>query len=566
MDHDTLGSRCFQKGDHLGALEHFSKAIECSSPKLVPALLNKRSLVYIKLEKFQQALRDGREIIKRLPDMAMGYLRCGQIVQLMGQRDKALEILERGLHKVPVGNEDRMTLSKHYEALRKQSRVANRLDPLTRLPQEIVQDIWGLLDLKSRGCCLSVSKGWKTSMESYPPLWQDLRIFNNKMSETALTAWLKRAEHSGYILRSATICSNDYGDRCRNYIKRVQRRNKLERLELRISSKLAGIPEMLPVPSQYLKTLVVSSGSWVHISAIKRIMAHYTHLEHVEFHAVIIRQTPSAWPEMPHLQFVVLQALPDPLATNGRPFSFGSEYHDLIKASPNMKSATIKKWHYGTDPQVIPESSWTKLRYLDISGTGFPVLPVLPSTLTHLETRNANLGFYTFDPDQNDVPVLSKLEYLGIENSIFSTVVNDMANPSLTSGSLKTLKLGGNANSYSQCGSRNDWTYTLPAHSAALETLSLAQNIELPEKTIIDVLRQFPNLKEVDLSYTCSTGSTLRELFERENKPRFVNMMNCTNCYHDAVEAARGAGIEVRHELAPKYNKTDTKFRDQFYD
>lgn len=36
-----------------------------------------------------------------------GYLRCGQIVQLMGQRDKALEILERGLQKVPVGNEDR---------------------------------------------------------------------------------------------------------------------------------------------------------------------------------------------------------------------------------------------------------------------------------------------------------------------------------------------------------------------------------------------------------------------------------------------------------------------------
>ena len=88
----------------------------------------------------------------------------------MGQRDKALEILERGLHKVPVGsNGDRkacnyfvapgelskvnwlQTLSKHYEALRRQSQATNRLDPLTKLPQEITQEIWELLDMKSRG-------------------------------------------------------------------------------------------------------------------------------------------------------------------------------------------------------------------------------------------------------------------------------------------------------------------------------------------------------------------------------------------------------------------------------
>lgn len=98
-----------------------------------------------------------------------GYLRCGQVVQLMGQRHKAVEILERGLHKVPVGNdEDRKacahfllyeasqanylkTLSKHYEALRKQSQAANRIDPLTRLPREIVQQIWCHLDLKACG-------------------------------------------------------------------------------------------------------------------------------------------------------------------------------------------------------------------------------------------------------------------------------------------------------------------------------------------------------------------------------------------------------------------------------
>ncbi|OBT79596.1 hypothetical protein VF21_01241 [Pseudogymnoascus sp. 05NY08] len=565
MDHDTLGSRCFQKGDHLGALEHFKKAIECSSPKLVPALLNKRSLVYIKLEKFQQALRDGRDIIKRVPDMAMGYLRCGQIVQLMGQRDKALEILERGLQKVPVGNEDRKILSKHYEALRKQSRAANRLDPLPLLPQEIVQQIWGLLDLKCRGRCLSVSKGWKKSMESYPPLWQDLKIFNNKMPEAALTAWLKRAEHSGYNLRSATIISHDYGDKCRNYIKRVQRRNKLERLQLNIVSQAANIPAMLPVPSQYLKTLVVSSGSWVDISDVKRIMAHYTHLEHVEFDAVTERDSPCSWPEMPNLQSIALQYSVAHRGLRLMPAGrLGLAYNDLVKASPNVKSASIKSWAYEAVPGVIDMSSWTKLTYLNLFRTRFDSMPALPSTLTHLEAEDVSIISHRFDTDEKFVFPLSKLEYLSVEGGDLFAIVNDIANPGLTSGSLKTLKVG--CTGLIRTNTHNDWIKILPAPSAALENLSLYEQIELPEKTIIAVLRQFPNLKEVDLTRTVATGSTLRELFERDNKPKLVNMKNCTNCYHDAVEAAREAGIEVMHELAPKNSKTDRKFRDQYYD
>ncbi|KFY77814.1 hypothetical protein V499_02877 [Pseudogymnoascus sp. VKM F-103] len=530
MDHDTLGSKCFQKGDHLGALEHFDKAIKSSSPKLVPAILNKRSLVYIKLEKFQHALRDGREIIKRLPDMAMGYLRCGQVVQLMGQRDKALEILERGLHKVPVGNEDRKILSKHYEALRKQSQAANRLDPLPRLPQEIVLQIWGFLDLKSRGCCLSVSKGWKKSMESYPPLWQDLKIFNNKMSETALTAWLKRAEHSGYNLRTDPAPQQ---------------------------TRAASVEYRLPgckYPGDASGPVALSQNAGCVVRK----------LEHVEFHAVYERDSPCSWPEMPNLQFIVLQSsVAHKSMRYGTAGRLGLACNDLVMASPNMKSASIKGWAYEATSYVTDMSSWTKLTHLDILGTRFDSMPVLPSSLTHLEAADVGIISHRFDTDEKFVFPLSKLEYLSVEGGDLFAIVNDMANPGLTSGSLKTLKAGHIGPTHTD--THNDWIKMLPAPSAALETLSLCERIGLPEKTIIAVLRQFPNLKEVDLSRTEATGSTLRELFERENKPKLVNMKNCTNCYHDAVEAARRVGIEVWHELAPKNNKTDSKFRDQYY-
>jgi hypothetical protein len=229
-----------------------------------------------------------------------------------------------------------------------------------------------------------------------------------------------------------------------------------------------------------------------------------------------------------------------------------------------MKSATIKSWAYEAVLGVVDMSSWTKLTYLDIWGTRFISMPVFPSTLTHLEVADVTIGSHSF-VDEKVVFPFSKLEYLSVENSDLFLILNDMANPALASGSLKTLNLGC-VRSFRGANSRNDWTQTLPSYSAALETLSLYEHIELPEKTIIAVLRRFPNLKEVDLSSTGATGSTLRELFERENKPKLVNMKNCANCYHDAVEAAREAGIEVWHELAPKNNKTDNKFRDQYYD
>lgn len=232
-----------------------------------------------------------------------------------------------------------------------------------------------------------------------------------------------------------------------------------------------------------------------------------------------------------------------------------------------MKSATIQSWgNEGNEAifGVVDMSSWTKLTYLDIRGIRFTSMPVFPSTLTHLEAANVSINSRSF-VDEKVVFPFSKLEYLSIENSDLFFILNDMTNPALASGTLKTLKLGC-ARLFREANSHNDWTQTLPSYSAALETFSLYELINLPEKTIIAVLRQFPNLKEVDLSRTGATGSTLRELFERENKPKLVNMKNCANCYHDAVEAAREAGIEVWHELAPKNNKTDSKFRDQYYD
>lgn len=194
---------------------------------------------------------------------------------------------------------------------------------------------------------------------------------------------------------------------------------------------------------------------------------------------------------------------------------------------------------------------WTKLTYLDITNTILSFMPIFPSTLIHLETDEIIINLGTFNRDEKAYFQLPKLEYLGVNNSELFALVNDIANPALVSGSLKTLDTGAQDITIETRG-RNSWLQTLPAPSAALKTISLYKQMELPENVIIAVLRQYPNLKMVDLRFTSVTGSTLRELFERENKPDFIQLEGCVDCYHDAIEAAREAGIEVSHELAPR--------------
>lgn len=217
-----------------------------------------------------------------------------------------------------------------------------------------------------------------------------------------------------------------------------------------------------------------------------------------------------------------------------------------------MKSAKIKNWTNEAVPGIVDMAGWTKLTHLDISGTQFTCLPVFPSTLVHLEAEGARLSLADdSELDQKkDFFHLPKLEYLGVINSGFFDVVNDLANLALASGSLKELYVGDNGPITTN--SRNSWLKSLPAPSSSLTTLSLHEEVELPENIIIALLRQYPNLQDVILSYTSATGSTLRELFERKNKPAYVDMEGCEGCYYDAVEAARKVGIEVAHQLAPK--------------
>lgn len=408
-------------------------------------------------------------------------------------------------------------------------------------------------------------------MESYPGLWQDLKIKN--FSSAALTAWFKRSESQGYGLRRATMVAYDFNQQRRNQLQLIQRCAKLEYLELQVGPEGESIEVALGGAARNLKTLILSAESILPLTAVKQIMVHYPQLQHVEFHSVtkprITSQPAEPWPEMPNLQSITLHASgslqrPTQYPTlgdldlvsflsftchgEGSPHTQGN----LIEAAPNVKSARITKWRSAASVGIIDFSSWSELAYLDINKTRFTSIPKFPSTLIHLNVEEIKtLGINDFENLPKDYFQFPNLEHLSVDGSDFAIALNEMADPGLLSGSLMTLNIGDSSH-FGREHPYQTWPKAMPASSSTLRTLSLRLQTELREKTIIKMLCQYPNLKEVDLAHTGITGSTLVVLFERENRPEFIDLEGCDDCYYDAVEAARETGIEVLHELAPK--------------
>jgi tetratricopeptide (TPR) repeat protein len=78
---------------------------ECIEPPL--SVLDNRVAAYIKLGDLQNALRDGKQMIRAAKTDARGYLRVGQVLQKMGNDDQALDVYSLGMKNLPVSNQDR---------------------------------------------------------------------------------------------------------------------------------------------------------------------------------------------------------------------------------------------------------------------------------------------------------------------------------------------------------------------------------------------------------------------------------------------------------------------------
>jgi F-box/TPR repeat protein Pof3 len=102
-EYQELGRRYYKLKQYDEAVEAFTSGIELT-PTL--GLFDHRAAAYDRLQDYNAAVRDGREMIKLNKQDVKGYLRTASILEKMDKADTALGIYKYGMKNVPVSDKN----------------------------------------------------------------------------------------------------------------------------------------------------------------------------------------------------------------------------------------------------------------------------------------------------------------------------------------------------------------------------------------------------------------------------------------------------------------------------
>ncbi|ORZ06089.1 hypothetical protein BCR41DRAFT_361194 [Lobosporangium transversale] len=169
-----LGRQAFAQKNFATALQYLTRALAIA-PKDIN-LLDSRAASYEKLNRLDGALADAKSMIRYYPQNPKGYLRAGKTLRLQQNFKNATKYYTVGIERCVKG-------SKEYEALvRIATEIAKRelriLDPMERLPLELIAIIFSHLTFVERVRCLTVSKKWEEYLGSIKKFWLTIDVTN----------------------------------------------------------------------------------------------------------------------------------------------------------------------------------------------------------------------------------------------------------------------------------------------------------------------------------------------------------------------------------------------------
>ena len=186
---------------------------------------------------------------------------------------------------------------------------------------------------------------------------------------------------------------------------------------------------------------------------------------------------------------------------------------------------------------LFDATTWTQLEYLDLSNTQLKHLPKMPETLKHLNL-SGNTQLHVGDDEVEAPNEMPLLETFNCESTNFSPgVVRILTEPSIKNGNLKTLLIGKRIAEHRSTPVIDEY----PA-SDTVEELSLS-HMQINDTRMLQIIELYPMLKKLDVSGTKITGVAVRRFVDKGMQK--LNLNECVDISQDAIDWARGQGIEV---------------------
>lgn len=133
-------------------------------------------------------------------------------------------------------------------------------------------------------------------------------------------------------------------------------------------------------------------------------------------------------------------------------------------------------------------------------------------------------------------------------NSIcrFGNKLKEFTSSSIKAGNLRSLHVGVLDGSVSHSPVKDDYPPSITVQNLSLEA------VQDDESRIIDIVNLYPNVKRLDVSYSKVTGVAVKHFVGMG--VQWLNLDECPDVSPDAIEYARGKGVEVQFNFPSRRN------------
>ncbi|KAJ5707947.1 hypothetical protein N7488_007748 [Penicillium malachiteum] len=563
--HHQRGQKLYQKGDFKAAIEAFGEALKQKDADAI-GILDNRAATYCKLEQWDSARRDAKNMIKTANQDERGYLRCAKVLLLDGKPEKALEIYAYGLKTLGNKHPRREMLDQLHKKLQDRM-LLNRKDPFTLLPLEMAMLVIQHFSFKQIVGIMRVCKGWQQFLGSLSHIWMNLDFSGARgnVSFNAVRSYIRRSRG---LLTHATIKSLPVPQIQRS-LEFLSRCPHLQHLELWVPYDQKEFFEKFK-RCKKLKRMLFSADRTIPLDSVSRLLNELPKLEKLTIWscgrpavaAVPIGSWPSSLPNLKSITLATQQGVVDVtilplriphLLSSQQPHPYQNleelrlDWDPPVFSAISFPSSFVEDEH-SQEPEL---EAPPKLRRLDLRGiTPSQLLfSSLPENLEYLRFSGGNPRPRPIEPTEKKFSRLHTIIFSDagwVTQPALELFLFDLQPPIRTLYLDKCFNLPWNG--FVSIIERQG----LNPELAKLEELGITHWRDLDD-TYASALRQsFTHLKILDLSSTGITGCTIREFADsrasESDKGAKIDRLvvrGCEGVSSDAAEYGRAKGLDV---------------------